>query len=68
MQDALLGSYSYSSGVSAGIAPIKNSLIEVGYNFYGYEDADFSESGWTDNGLYMQFSVKFDQTLFGSRN
>ena len=33
----------------------------VGYNFWGYVDRDFDTSGETQKGLFISFSMKFDE-------
>jgi uncharacterized repeat protein (TIGR01451 family) len=50
----------YSAGVSVGVTPFENGWLSIGYNAYGYEDRDFSASGYTDKGAFVQFRVKFD--------
>ena len=60
-----------SAGASLGITPFENAWVSVGYNWTGFEDADFSEGGETAKGAFVQFRVKFDSdsltSLFGLR-
>ncbi len=51
----------YSWGPMIGAAPIENVWITVGYNFTGFHDGDFSEAGYTAQGVYVTFRIKFDQ-------
>jgi hypothetical protein len=53
-----------SYGLSLGVTPFKNGRINVGYNFAGFRDPDYSSSGYTDKGAYIEFKVKFDQNTF----
>ena len=39
----------------------RNVWLSVGYNFDGFEDSDFSAAGYTANGPYIRFRLKFDQ-------
>jgi uncharacterized repeat protein (TIGR01451 family) len=49
-----------SYGASIGLTPFDNAWISMGYNVEGFEDADFSEGGHTDEGLFVQFRMKID--------
>jgi len=51
----------YSTGVSFGWNMTRNIWLSVGYNFDGFEDSDFSAAGYTANGPYIRFRMKFDQ-------
>ena len=53
--------YQYSSGVSVGFKLARNVWLSLGYNFDGFEDRDFSAAGFTAQGGYLQFRMKFDQ-------
>ena len=53
--------YQYSTGVSFGWNMSRNIWLSVGYNFDGFEDNDFRTAGYTANGPYINFRVKFDQ-------
>ncbi|MDT8451808.1 MAG: OmpA family protein [Gammaproteobacteria bacterium] len=53
--------YQYSSGVSVGFQLARNIWLSLGYNFDGFEDRDFSAAGFTAQGGYLQFRMKFDQ-------
>lgn len=50
----------YSAGASIGFTPFDNGWISVGYNLAGFEDEDFSANGYTDQGAFVQFRMKFD--------
>lgn len=51
----------YSTGVSVGWNMARNVWLSVGYNFDGFEDRDFSAAGYTAQGPYIRFRLKFDQ-------
>ncbi len=53
--------YKYSTGVSAGWNMTRNIWLSIGYNFDGFEDSDFTAAGYTANGPYIRFRMKFDQ-------
>lgn len=53
--------YRYSTGVSVGWNLTRNIWLSAGYNFEGFEDNDFSAAGYTANGPYIRFRMKFDQ-------
>ena len=53
--------YLYSSGLSVGFQLARNVWLSLGYNFDGFEDRDFSAAGYTAQGPYLQFRMKFDQ-------
>ncbi|MDH5710362.1 MAG: OmpA family protein [Gammaproteobacteria bacterium] len=53
--------YLYSRGVSVGFQLARNIWLSLGYNFDGFEDRDFSAAGYTAQGPYLQFRMKFDQ-------
>jgi uncharacterized repeat protein (TIGR01451 family) len=53
--------YLYSTGVSTGFNLAKNVWLSFGYNFDGFEDKDFSAAGYTADGPYIRFRMKFDQ-------
>ncbi|MDH5611780.1 MAG: OmpA family protein [Gammaproteobacteria bacterium] len=51
----------YSTGASVGFQLARNIWLSLGYNFDGFEDRDFSAAGYTAQGPYLQFRMKFDQ-------
>lgn len=53
--------YSYSTGVSVGFQLARNIWLSLGYNLDGFDDRDFSDAGYTAQGAYIQFRMKFDQ-------
>lgn len=60
------GSQRYSYGPSLGFAPADNIWMTLGYNFAGFEDADFAAAEQSRKGLYLKLRMKFDeQTLRG---
>ncbi len=58
---ARTGDSRMSYGVSVGMSPFENGYLEMGYNVEGFEDEEFSEHGYTDEGLFMSYRMKFDQ-------
>lgn len=60
------GSQRYSYGPSLGFAPADNIWMTLGYNFAGFEDADFTAAEQSRKGVYMKLRLKFDEhTLRG---
>lgn len=55
------GLYEYTAGPSVGTTLVDNVWVSLGYNFSGFEDEDFSSAGFTAQGPYIQFRIKFDQ-------
>ncbi len=51
----------YALGASFGWSFARNIWLSFGYNFSGFDDPDFSTAGYTANGPYMKFRLKFDQ-------
>jgi uncharacterized repeat protein (TIGR01451 family) len=51
----------YSWGPQWGFWPIENIWVTLGYNLIGFNDADFKAAGYTANGFYLKFRMKFDQ-------
>ncbi len=58
------GQSTASYGVSVGVTPFDNGRINIGYNFAGFRDPDFSSNGYTDKGAYIEFKLKVDQNSF----
>ena len=54
-------SYLYSTGLSVGFQLARNIWLSLGYNIDGFDDRDFSDAGYTAQGPYLQFRMKFDQ-------
>ena len=51
----------YLAGISLGCDIVKNFWLSLGYNFKGFTDKDFSAAGFTAQGPFIQFRLKFDQ-------
>jgi hypothetical protein len=62
------GTHQYSIGPSVGFSPIENSWISLGYNFAGFEDADFDAAKYAREGIYLKVRLKFDQHTLKRRN
>jgi uncharacterized repeat protein (TIGR01451 family) len=56
-----LNQYKYSLGPSLGYTFKKGIWLSLGYNFIGFTDRDFSKAGYTAQGLFINFRIKFDQ-------
>lgn len=61
LYSAATGTTRKSAGLSLGITPFENGWLSLGYNFAGFHDEDFSTLGYTDEGAYLQFRIKFDR-------
>ncbi|MEJ2142226.1 MAG: OmpA family protein [Gammaproteobacteria bacterium] len=53
--------HEYSYGLSLGFNLATNMWLSVGYNWDGFEDDDFSMSGYKAEGAYLKLRFKFDQ-------
>ncbi len=51
----------YSNGLSVGWNMTHNVWLSMGYNFSGFDDADFAAAGYAMRGPYIRFRMKFDQ-------
>jgi hypothetical protein len=51
------------AGISLGFSPVDNTRIEVGYNFGGLDDDDFSNANYTHEGPYISLNYLLDQSL-----
>ena len=54
----------YGLGTELGFIARRNLRIAVGYNVFGFEDRDLTESNYTQQGAYVGMSYKFDERLF----
>ncbi|MBW6512366.1 MAG: OmpA family protein [Desulfuromonadaceae bacterium] len=55
------GQIEYGLGASIGFSVMTNTWISAGYNVRGFEDPDFSKTGYTAQGPFVTFRIKFDQ-------
>jgi len=62
------GTSSSYAGVSLGFTPAENTRIELGYNFEGFDDDDFSSSHYTRQGPYISLNYLLDQSLLKKLN
>jgi len=53
--------FNYGLGPEIGFWWKRQMRFGVGYNFWGYVDRDFDTSGETQKGLFISFSMKFDE-------
>jgi uncharacterized repeat protein (TIGR01451 family) len=58
------GSRRFSYGPSLGFAPADNIWMTLGYNFEGFEDADFAAAEQSREGVYLKLRMKFDEHTF----
>lgn len=56
-----LGQLDYTCGLSVGHSFAGNIWVSAGYNFVGFQDEDFSRAGFTAQGPFIRFRIKFDQ-------
>ncbi len=55
------GAVQYSYGPSIGASPAKNVWLSFGWNFDGFNDADFAAADYSAAGPYLKLRIKFDQ-------
>ncbi|MEM6669823.1 MAG: hypothetical protein AAF661_11440 [Pseudomonadota bacterium] len=55
------GQLENSAGLFVGFSPMNNLLLELGYNFMGFDDSDFSDANYTSQGVFVRAKIKFDQ-------
>ena len=55
----------YSYGVSTGVSPVQDIWLELGYNFEGFSDNDFSAARNSIEGAYFSIRLKFDEKTVG---
>ena len=56
-----LGQTAWSGGPEVGMSPATNVWLSLGFNVAGYEDRDFTASGYQARGPYLRLRFKFDQ-------
>ena len=52
------------AGAEFGWVFAGNMRAALGYNVWGFHDNDLTSAGYTNRGLYLDLSYKFDETLF----
>jgi hypothetical protein len=57
----------FGFGPEVGYRLHDNIRVALGYNVFGFRDRDLSSEEYTDNGVYVTFRLKFDETLMGLR-
>jgi len=57
----------YNFGPSVGFTPMTNLWLTFGYNIEGFSDQDFGSAGYTAQGVYFRFRLRFDQYSFKLR-
>ncbi len=56
----------FAFGASVGYSPRPGMLLSLGYNLDGFDDADFADENHTRQGVYLRFSLAFDETDIGA--
>lgn len=56
-----LSAQTYGAGAEVGRIVAKNLRLAVGYNVFGYREQDMTASEFTDHGVYVNMSYKFDE-------
>ncbi|NCG33896.1 MAG: hypothetical protein GWP44_13580 [Proteobacteria bacterium] len=59
------GARTFGLGLEAGLLFGGNLRLGVGYNVFGFSDADLGADEYTDHGFYVDFGLTFDERLFG---
>ena len=54
----------FAYGPELGFTPMDDLLINVGYNFAGFHDRDYSSLRQTDEGIYVALKLKLDANSF----
>lgn len=54
----------YGLGIELGYLVATNLRLATGFNFFGYEDEDLAANNYTQPGVYLGFSYKFDEQVF----
>ena len=60
------GDVAASFGVSLGFTAFEGGWFGLGYNFRGFSDRAFSQSGETRQGAFLQFRLKLDGSNLGA--
>lgn len=58
------GQSKFGYGLSVGVTPFDNGQLNIGYNFTGFRDEDYSMEANTDRGAFVEFKLKVDQDTF----
>ena len=61
LHDGGSGTTQWSFGPSVGVSPVENAWLSLGYNFEGFDDADFVDADTRRHGLYLKLRLKFDE-------
>lgn len=65
MGDGGFSTRRYGLGAEVGVVPMRNVRIAGGWNAFGFTDRDFASLGATQRGPYLEFGIKFDESLLG---
>jgi len=52
-------------GLELGLRLSQSLRLAAGYNWFGFRDDDLALDDYTDRGLYLDLTWRFDETLFG---
>jgi uncharacterized repeat protein (TIGR01451 family) len=61
------GRSQYGAGLEIGRTLRTDLRMALGYNLFGFRDRDLTGENYTDQGVYLRFGLKFDESLFGLR-
>ncbi len=61
------GTSQYGIGLEIGRTLRTDLRVALGYNLFGFRDRDLTGENYTDQGAYVRFGLKFDESLFGLR-
>ena len=61
-----LRSHQLGLGAEAGFRIASNLWASIGYNMFGYKDADLTGSDYTTRGVFLRLRFKFDEDVFAS--
>ena len=62
--DATFSARQYGVGGEVGFVLMRNMRVAGGYNLFGFTDRDFESLGYTQRGPYVEFGLKFDESIF----
>ena len=62
------GSLQHAYGIEGARTVMDNVIVVLGYTWRGFSDSALSPENYTNAGIYAALRVKFDATLFGTRD
>jgi hypothetical protein len=61
------GRSQYGIGLEVGRTLRTDLRLALGYNLFGFRDRDLTGENYSDQGVYVRFGFKFDESLLGLR-